>query len=535
MKYHSKYEIDPAFIEDGMIAWRTTGNGEYIFGVSGGKKYFIKRFAFGPRLPSKSLPKPVYDKYKKESSALEDKQKEINDRFKKGKLTYEKDHIVVEDDNFWDDETNMFVTVTRLVPDANEGYDYTAMSSGDFLKLCRELAVLLQKAHAAGVTHGDLKEKNFFFQRGTSGPVPYLIDFDLSYPSDYGVKKDAEGNPMFIESVPYSDGYQSPEIIAFNSADEDEKDASIITDKTDVFTLAIVFHRLWTNLFPTVAGDSGNVGEAVFRGETIKLEPKFDFTIGSKNENMFSTLMYWMLEKDVAKRPTAQQVLEAMDDALDVDDFVTMPGAVQKYDLTPHSLHKDSVCILDKDQLKAKGVKSFGRATRGGEYLYLVKTAEGEEALTVDELIEKGYAIAKSIAADDLWEEDAEFYQYVSFDEIEKKGVSSIQRRQVVTRKFYSVTYRSGTSISFSVRDLCREGIVTKKVIEIKEAETDDKPWPEHGTAYDLAKMAERRVVKVEKVIDDGAHKYRITSETADGPVVNVVKSGFMILMGYVK
>ena len=180
MKYHSKYEIDPAFIKDGMISWVTTGSGEYIFGTSGGKQYFIKRFAFGPRIPSKNLPAPVYELYKKQSSALENKQKEINDRFKKGKLTYEKDHIVVEDDNFWDDETNMFVTVTRLIPDENEGYEYTAMGSDDFLKLCRELTELLKKAHAAGVTHGDLKEKNFFFQRGTAGPVPYLIDFDLS-------------------------------------------------------------------------------------------------------------------------------------------------------------------------------------------------------------------------------------------------------------------------------------------------------------------------------------------------------------------
>ena len=106
MRYHGEYEVDPSFInKDGRIKWRLTGNGEYILGRKGGKTFFIKR-NIHVRKPAGGEPKLVREKYKAEADALEKKQ----NRLKKlmAGLSWDKDFVVVEEENFWDDE-KMFV------------------------------------------------------------------------------------------------------------------------------------------------------------------------------------------------------------------------------------------------------------------------------------------------------------------------------------------------------------------------------------------------------------------------------------------
>ncbi|MBR1747937.1 MAG: hypothetical protein IJ735_07005 [Clostridia bacterium] len=537
MIYHGKYEIDPSFISDGSIMWKTTGNGEYAFGTYRGKKYFIKRFCFGPRYPSKSLPAPVYQKYLEDAGPLEEKQMEINKRLRAKKLSVDTDHIVVEEESFWDDETNMFVTVTRLITDERSDLDFSGLSQEEFLKLCFEMTTLLVKFHAAGVTHGDLKEKNFFFRDSGSGIVPYLIDFDLSYPSDYGKRKDEKGRYLLGQSAPYSAGYQSPEICRYNGADEDSgATPEDIRETTDIFSLAVVFHKMWTGQFPTVVGDASSVGEAVENDQRIRLDTKFDFDIGPNCENKFSTLLGWMLAKDVDKRPTARQVADAIEDKLDVEEYFEEPGSLSKFDTVPHALHADSVTVRTKDALKGMGVKSFGKVVRGGEYRYLVKKKDGtEEILTVDELINKGYAEAKKMTVDPLWERDAERYEYVDEETMEKTGLARLMRRELGFKKFYYVVYRSGRAMTVGAGDLLREGLTVKKLVELPETESDDKPWPEDGTSYVPAAMAQRGVVKTEKVVEEGVNKYRITIVVDGTTKTNVVKGAFMRLMGYIK
>ena len=189
-------------------------------------------------------------------------------------LSVDKDHIVVEEENFWDDD-NLFVTVTRMIPGENKGFDYTTLDQTTFLALCADMMELLIKIHAVGVTHGDLKEKNVLIRGDSGALVPYLIDFDSSYPSDYGTRKRSDGRPLLAYPVVYSEGSQSPEIAIYNFEDEGVVDASTITDKTDIFTMALIFHRLWTGDFPAVVGDDCPVGEAVYLDTEIRLSPRW--------------------------------------------------------------------------------------------------------------------------------------------------------------------------------------------------------------------------------------------------------------------
>ena len=62
MKYHG-YDVDSAFVEGGTLKWKLTGNGVYVFGTKGGKRYFIKRNN-NVRYPQRDLPDAVYEQFK---------------------------------------------------------------------------------------------------------------------------------------------------------------------------------------------------------------------------------------------------------------------------------------------------------------------------------------------------------------------------------------------------------------------------------------------------------------------------------------
>ena len=529
MLYNKKYTVNPSDIVDGVIRWKSTGSGEYIIGEYRGEKYFIKRYTMGPRIPPKTLPEPAYSEALFISKWIENKQSEMR-KLMSG-LSVKKDHIVVEEDNFWDSD-GLFVTITKMIPGENFDFDYATLDFSKFLNLCKDITLLIKKIHTAGVTHGDLKIKNILIQNEKGELIPYLIDFDSSYPSNYGTRKRPNGKPMLAYPVVFSEGYQSPEIAIFNHEDEGVIDAATITDKTDVFTLAIIFHKLWTGSFPAVIGDPCAVGEAIYTDQKIQLDPKFDVELGPKNKSKFSSLLFWMLSKESAKRPTAAQVLDALNDDLDVSDVFDGAEGGSKFDLEPHNVHKAALIIYDKDKLKAAGVTAFLKIFDGGQYKYYVKTKDGKEAkLSVDDVVLHGYGEVKSSTMYSLFDEDAAIIELEPNDVLMGMGVLSIEPVAAKFKKFYSISLLSGYSFTTSKSGLVDRNYAKYKVI-VKDKVDMDVPWPEHGSAYDESNLQSRNVNKVEKVVEDGVNKYKLVYSS--GKEV-IVKAPFMKLMGFIK
>ncbi len=532
MVYNKKYTIDDEFILPPPATgfnWKATGSGEYIIGTKGGNKYFIKRFSMGLRYPVSTIPEPVYSQMLSNAKWLEGKQADIKKCF--SKLNTDTDHIVVEEDNFWDD--NIFVTITKMIEGENFDADYTALDAPTFLKLCRDMTLLIKKTHDAGVTHGDLKVKNVLIKKDGAELVPYLIDFDSSYPSNYSTTARADGKPMLAYPVVYSPGYESPEIAWYNNNEEGDVSASTITNKTDIFTLAIIFHQLWTSRFPAIEGDTCNsVGEAVYLDVPVKFDAKFNISLGPVNDSSFSSLLKWMIQKDATVRPTADQVLDALNDAIEVDDEYASDSGAVKFDPEPHSLHKSSLEILTKDELKEMGVRSFVKVLSGGEYRYSVKLKDGsEKLLTVDEVISLGYGRAKAITVCELWPDDAEKYEYLPTDVISGLGISLIEQRDNGYKKFYYIVTRTGMSSTSGIGGLLNRGIIKERIVtDIGSKVDSDTPWAEHGSAYNTAALAKRGIFKVERVVEAGENKYILT--LSDKQVV--VKAAYMKLMGFI-
>lgn len=524
MKYNGVYEVNPAFINGGSIKWHSTGNGEYIIATKGGRRFFVKR-NMHVRYPEKGMPKEVYNRYKTAAEALQRKQEKLRSLMEG--LDWATDNIVVEEENFWDGE-NSFATVTALVPDAlPDTYDYSALSIDEFIRLARTAAEALHKLHTHGVIHGDIKGKNIIVTHKDGVYTPYIIDFDSSYPADAVPERDAES-----EEAGGSPGYQSPELLAYGKGLW-EKDA--VTPATDIFSLAVVLHKWWANAFPGVDPECGSVGAAVYLGEEVMIDRKFDVRIGKDCGATLVSLINWMLAKDPAQRPTAKQVADVLADKMEVPEAYHKGGDVKPFDSELWSAHNLVAELLPVAKLKERGVKSLKRTNEGSGSMslkYRVATGDGsEKVLTVAELCSAGYAKSKGAEVEEPWEEH--MIELATSDEIVAKGYAKIKRAQLAFRKRYLITTVSGREIDKGYEWLIAEGLAHPRLVEVDA----DTPWPEHGKEYNLESMSRLGVKSISRMEVGGEHRYKIVyNEIVDGinktnervPVNNLKLMGFI-------
>ena len=318
MIFHG-YEVDPEYILAGsdLPDWHSAGLGEFIVGRKDGKRWFIKRnneyrFPTEKEQPDKEL-RDFYLIPAKQYQADRELLRKL--MVEKGKLTAEKDHIVPEVEHFISE--GRIVLVSRFVENIARDADFVGMDAAHFIPFCADVALLIARLHECGIIHCDLKvgqpddvmSGNIVAAVEGGKLIPYLIDFDLSFPAP------PAKNP---ESIPHSDNYESPEIIPY--IDGDEEKCTEITTATDIFTLGIVFHKLWTGSFPAVEVERASAGRCVANDKAVTIHKKFDVRIGEKCGATFMSLINWMLAKDPAARPTAKQVREVLTDQLAVPD-----------------------------------------------------------------------------------------------------------------------------------------------------------------------------------------------------------------------
>ena len=521
MKYNGIYEVDPAFLNCTTILWQNTGNGEYILATKGGKKYFVKRNMHA-RYPAKDEPKAVYDKYKAEADALQKKQERLRVLMKG--LNWPTDHIVAEEENFWDSE-KMFTTVTPCVPDVlSDTYDYTSLSPASFIQLAKSASEALEKLHAHGVIHGDIKGKNILVSNKSGKYVAYLIDFDSSYPAD--------AIPEW-ESIGGSDGYQSPEVLLYGS-DEGAAPKETITSATDIFSLGVVFHKWWAGSFPGVDLEHGSVGEAVYLDKAVTIDKKFNVRIGDNCGATLQSLINWMFAKDPSDRPAAKQVADVLADKLEVPEAFHKGNDDRPFDSELWDAHKSIAELLSAGDLKSKGVKSLKRINGGSASLkYRVVTRDGvEHTMSITELCNAGYAVFKDAETESPWDEH--MIEFESPDVIAKKGYAKIGKVQLAFRKRYLITTASGREFDKGYEWLIAEGLARPKIVSVDA----DTPWPEHGTAYCNENMARLGVKSISRMEVGGEHRYRIVyNEIVDGKnkVNERVPVNNLKLMGFIK
>ncbi len=519
MNFHG-YTVDSSFVmADGVtIKWEGTGCGEFILGKKGGQTYFIKRNIL-TRRPDKSTPPKVYDLYMSQARELEEKQKRLNSLM--AGLRWDKDFIVAEDENFWDE--NKFTTITVCVPKVMSNdqvrHDLPRISQNAFMALAKRSAQVMATLHARGVIHGDLKEKNFVIVNKGGDYFPYLIDFDSAYPKDQIPEPDDIGG---------TEGYQSPEILYYY---EEMCDPAIITPATDIYTLALVWHNWWTSVFPLADIPTGDVGMAILSDKKVDLDAKFNIKIGDRCGNTVVSLMNWMIQKEPDKRPTAEQVFKVLCDELEVPVEYHCGGDSVPFDTTLWPPHEKAGTLIPLDELKAK-YKGFKRANQGGGsdgLRYKITELSGDITIkTIDDLLKEGIVKISKAEITDTWPEDD--IVLVDPTEIIAKGYASIEKIVLAFRKRYLITTLGGRTQDVGPTWLIANGLATKRPPNVTLS-ASDVPWPEHGSAYNPVSMDTLKIERIERIEVDGEHKYRLIR--ADRVTDNVPASN-MKLMGLI-
>lgn len=507
------YRVNDAFVDaSGNILWKETGNGKFIIAVKDGKEYFIKKNV-NFRRPSKDLATVLRLEMMGEANRLETKQAKLAVLMKP--LSFDTDHIAIEESNFWDNDDNLFVTVTRFLKDAVDNRsDFSKESPETKRQIFIQMATLLQKLHNVGVIHGDLKEPNFLFKKVEGGYTIYLIDFDASYP--------ASEVPEF-DAVPYSPGYQSPEIVCY-SASENPEMAELLTGETDIFTLGLIFHSIWTHKLPGCPLKEMSVGEALARGEENKpiLDKRLDEFIGERRHATYLSLINWMLTRLPDKRPNDTQLLAVLNDEENVPDEYIVGKDYKTYE-SLWSVHRNKA-IFDVEQLISAGVVYFRHATDG--FKYAVKVNDEEEVImTIDDVLERGLLKEQDIiTCEPFPEHDIVF---ASHDVLKSKDIHAIE--QLESDRQYKVVFTSGISFYWSYKHLVEEGIAhfVVKASSVRFGE----PWPEDNAEYASDDyFTEKHIESIERIIEGDNKLYLVTYN--DGRPPRKIFGKTMLLLG---
>ena len=512
--YHRMFEVDTAFVSGGKYYFKPTGCGEMLIAIYKGKKYFVKR-DMNLRYPARGDSSAVKEHKLKAIKARERKQEKLK-LLMRG-LDAFKDRIVVEEWNFVDDDLQ-YTTVTALIPDVlPDTYNYSSLNESQFKNLALEMAKLLVIIHERGIIHGDLKEKNILVKNDSY--LPYLIDFDTSYPASEIPAWDAIGG---------SDGYQSPEVLLYGS-EEGAVPSNTITPAVDIFSLGVVMHRWWTGSFPSVDFEKVWIGAAVLLDKKYFINKKFDIRIGSNCEMSYSSLLNWMLAKDPAKRPKAKEVLAVLSDVMDVPDEFRADDDKNKFDNELWPAHILIAKLNKVSTLKKKNLKSFKRINDGNGsdgLKYHIKLENGsEEVLSIEEVCKKGYGKRKNAVVEEPWEEH--FIEFEPVTTISKKGYAQIARIEQANKKRYLVTTIGGRTI-----DKSHEWLILEGIAKLKKTNIDSGiPWAEDGRAYNAENWVKLNIKSIKCVEIGGTHAYEITYNDGTTPPCPV-RGKSLALMG---
>lgn len=446
MKYHN-YEVKPAFLRSGdsgtVITWKITGSGTYFVGTRDGQEYMVKRYT-SIRYPDPSLPKPTYDLYLEEFKAIRSKQNAIKKAFEP--YDWKRDRIVIEADNFNDEENYYVVATPWITNTVPSDYSFPSMSWDAFIALAREMCLEVKKIHDVGVIHSDLKIENFCFAQEGSKVVPFLIDFDLSF---------MKGKAPAFDVVGGSIGYQAPELLEYIYSEDDSLGNTLLTPAIDVFSLAVTLHALYADKFPDSPGYD-SAGDALCANAPISVNSIFDRPIGPNKGISFKALLEAMLNKDYKNRITMEHVVAVINDEADLSGIGGGSG--------PSSIdfeepwEEDYIEYLPAEELPADHkIKSIKRAPN--RHYKILKLNGIPSFVDADRLIAMGIARKKegAPAIEDLgphverddgpWPEDAAGGFSYNLENLRAKGVLSIKKQDDGGVHKYLVTYADHTSL----------------------------------------------------------------------------------------
>ena len=460
--------------------WKNSQCGQTARAKKGGRLYFLKKYQT-PVMPinNGTLDAKTFAHNKELFEKFVATRKGVNASIRT--IAGSGGNIIIPCEEFI--EGNQYVEAAEFVDgaiDDDETETVLATLSVDVKKLLMQTAAgALFSVHSKGIVHSDLKLKNVLLVRNASGNyVAKLIDFDSSWFVD--------DKP---EEIVGTIDYYSPELGEYADSEDDREELEKrITEKTDIFSLGLIFHYYLTGALPEPVSLTERLQKRKDKGKVIYCwivlnsgcELKLSPDIKSAK---YASLIRDMLSKNPDDRPTASEVLKRLREA---EPVIQEPWP-------EHGI------VLDKDKLEKAGIQGLEKAKEGENKFYRIIYYDGRrENASAEELVEKdltAFTLPEGFCQP--WEGHE-----LAFDEekLKSRGFICGERAEVAGVKGYKL-YRSDSNSSFFKPEML---IAMKYAVkaEAAPAPTDGggkpapKPAASPATAEPAAPVAETAPVE---------------------------------------
>lgn len=460
--------------------WKNSQCGQTVSATKGGKRYFLKKYQtpVAP-LDNGTLDSKTYKHNKELFESFVSTRKKINSTIRT--ITGPGGNIVIPCDEFI--EGNNYVEVAEYIEgvvDEEEIGGVLAGLSVDVKKLLMQTAAgALVSVHGKNIIHSDLKIKNVLLVRNasTGNYVAKLIDFDSSY---FGDDKPEE----IVGTI----DYYSPELGVYaDSEDEREELEKKITEKSDIFSLGLIFHIYLCGSFPSPKSLTEKLRKRQEKGKVIYswivLNSGCELQISPliKNANYIS-LISDMLSIDPNDRPTAREVLKRLQEA---DPVIEEPWPEHGVILLKGKLTSDNVVGLKK------------QSTSGDKYYELLFSNGKRKTYSREELLYDEYA--KIMAPDGFCKPWDEHQIKFDLDRIKSRGFISGEQAVLSDIKGYKFYRSDSTATFFKLESLIAMKYAVKLVTSSVTVKGFDSPWPEHKVEFDISAIKSRGYVGCSK------------------------------------
>lgn len=505
--------------------WENSTCGKIATGTRGGRRYFLKMYQTPVKpINNGTLDAKTYAHNEKLFNDFVSLRKTINTRIRP--LAGPGGNIVIPCEEFV--EGNHFVEVSEFVEGAipkSELVGLLASLSLDTKKLLMKTAAgALASVHSKHVIHSDLKLENLLLVRNAMGNyVAKMLDFDSSYTTE--IKPDE-----IIGTIEY----YSPELGAYGDAEDDaEEMKKFITEKTDIFSLGLIYHYYFVGAFPEPASLTEKLQKRKDKGKIIYpwvvLNSGCELQISPEiTSPKYISLISDMLSRNPEDRPTAAEVLRRLQASETADTEVVLDSAFPEHGI-----------LLDKEKINAAQIIKVEKHIAGADKKYRLLYRNGKkEILSKDEMIAKGYAKnAAPIGWPEPWPEHS-----IEFDTVKlsARGFVSGEREMSGAAKGYNF-YQSNGKKSFFKPEMLIAMRYAKKVaggstpaastpsvstptgstpavstptesVTREELIVDtpmiEEPWEEHNLVIDEDVLRSRGFVGIKRCEKDGKRGY---------------------------
>lgn len=479
--------------------WENSTCGKIASATKGGKRYFLKKYQT-PVAPidNGTLDAKTFAHNKKMFEDFVQLRKTVNTRIRP--IAGPGGNIVVPCEEFIDG--NNYVEVSEYVEGAipkDELIGLLASLSLDTKKLLMKTAAgALSSVHSKHIIHSDLKLENLLLVRNAAGNyVAKMLDFDSSYPVD---NKPDE----IIGTI----DYYSPELGRYvDSEDEAEEMKKYITEKTDIFSLGLIYHFYFVGAFPEPVSLTERLQKRKDKGKVIYpwvvLNSGCELQVSPEIKSVkYISLISDMLSLNPDDRPTALEVLKRLQAPEDTDGEPSLEEPFPEHGI-----------VLDKDAIKAAQIAKVEKMISGAKHQYRLLFKNGKkQVLTKEEMLSCGYAKAAAptgFAAP--WPEHNIEYDV---EKLKSRGFVSGENEILSGIKGYRLYRADAQSTFFKVEMLVAMKYAKKKAAAAPAAVVKDssaafaEPWPEHGIVFDKTAVAAKGYVSVTRKTLNGINGY---------------------------